>query len=268
MSQTTAIILNTTVSHQVRTSMVREDMIGYIRSGNKRLLRPNEEVRYQSGEFFLIARGTQWDMLNEVQPLGTYSAHVMSFKPELIEQFHERFAQFSTLATLTSCAKIGHDKNIEEVFLRAFSSLKNPEMSPSLSEHRVFELLLLLAEQGWVFSRNSELSWSERVRRLVAQRPHATWSVKELAESFHLSASSLQRRLENEGCTLSDCVREVRLESALLLLQSSSLAISEIAHRSGYASHSRFSAAFRERFGFTPSHLRPTSTAQHASMLA
>jgi AraC-like DNA-binding protein len=268
MPQATALILNTSVSHQVRTSMVREDMIGYIRSGSKRLLRPNEEVRYQSGEFFLIARGTQWDMLNEVQALGTYSAQVMSFKPELTEQFHEHFTQFSTLATLTSCAKIGHDKNIEDTFQRTFLSLKNPKISTTLSEHRVFELLLLLAEQGWIFSRSSELSWTERVRRLVSQRPHATWSVKELADSFHLSASSLQRRLENEGCTLSECVREVRLESALLLLQSSSLPISEIAQRSGYASHSRFSAAFRERFGFTPSHLRPFSAAQHTSTLS
>lgn len=267
MPQASSILLNTTVSHQVRTSMVREDMIGFIRCGSKRLLRPNEEVRYQSGEFFLIARGTQWDMLNEVQPQGTYRAHIISFAPELIEQFHERYPQFSTFSTLTSCAKIRHDKNVEDAFQRAFLSLKNPEVSPTLSEHRVFELLLLLAEQGWLFSRSSELSWSERVRRLVAQRPHASWSVKQLADSFHLSASSLQRRLENENCTLSDCVREVRLETGLLLLQSSSLAISEIAHRSGYASHSRFSAAFRERFGFPPSHLRPSSATQNMSTL-
>ncbi|QJQ07167.1 helix-turn-helix transcriptional regulator [Undibacterium piscinae] len=101
-----------------------------------------------------------------------------------------------------------------------------------------------------VFSRASELSWAERVRRMVAQRPQAAWSVNELAASFNLSASTLRRRLDGEGSTLSDCVREVRLETALLLLQSTLLPISDIAYRSGYASHSRFSAAFRERFGF------------------
>ena len=48
-----------------------------------------------------------------------------------------------------------------------------------------------------------------------------------------------------------------RLETALVLLQSSTLQVSEIAARCGYESHSRFSAAFRERFGFPPSQLRP-----------
>lgn len=41
------------------------------------------------------------------------------------------------------------------------------------------------------------------------------------------------------------------------LLQTTGLQVSEIAGRCGYESHSRFSAAFRERFGFAPSHLRP-----------
>jgi len=103
-----------------------------------------------------------------------------------------------------------------------------------------------------------ELTWAERVRRLVAQRPHAAWGVNELANSFHVSPSTLRRRLEQEGQTVSDCIREVRLETALLLLQSSTWSISEIAARAGYASHSRFSAAFRTRFGFAPSHLRPS----------
>ena len=55
----------------------------------------------------------------------------------------------------------------------------------------------------------------------------------------------------------SRCVREVRLEAAMALLQGTGLQVSEIAARCGYDSHSRFSAAFRERFGYAPSHLRP-----------
>ena len=52
-------------------------------------------------------------------------------------------------------------------------------------------------------------------------------------------------------------MRDVRLEAALALLQGSGLQVSEISARCGYGSHSRFSAAFRKRFGFAPSHLRP-----------
>jgi AraC-like DNA-binding protein len=265
MSLAFAHILNTSIHHRVRTSMVRDDMIGHIFSGNKRLLRPGESEQYKTGEFFLVARGTQWDMINDTTPQGRYVAHVILLTPKLIELFHDRFAQFTAITCLQSCAKIKQDKPIEEVFGRIFESLKNEHTSKTLNEHRLLELLLILAERGLVFSRISALNWSDRVRRMVAQRPHATWTINELAASFHLSASTLRRRLDSEGCTFSDCVREVRLETALFLLQTTSLPISDIAYRTGYASHSRFSAAFRERFGFTPSHLRPSvnSEAQH-----
>jgi transcriptional regulator GlxA family with amidase domain len=43
---------------------------------------------------------------------------------------------------------------------------------------------------------------------------------------------------------------------AMSLLQGTSLQVSEIALRCGYDSHSRFTAAFRQRFGYPPSHLR------------
>lgn len=238
--------------------MVRDDMIGYIVSGNKRLFRPGESAQYKTGDFFLVARGTQWDMINDTTPQGRYVAHVILLTPELIDIFHDRFAQFTAVTRLQSCAKITPDKSIEEIFRRTFESLKNEHASKALNEHRLLELLLILAERGLIFSRVSALNWNERVRRMVAQRPHATWTINELAASFHLSASTLRRRLDSEGCTFSNCVREVRLETALFLLQTTLLPISDIAYRTGYASHSRFSAAFRERFGFTPSHLRPS----------
>src|SRR3989344_638162 len=102
-----------------------------------------------------------------------------------------------------------------------------------------------------------ELGWAERVRRLVGPSPQADWTVERIAAAFATSASTLQRRLAQEGETVSQCLRDVRLETALVLLQSSTLQVSEIAARCGYESHSRFSAALRDRLGFPPSRLRP-----------
>ena len=195
-------------------------------------------------------------MVNDTAPQGRYVVRVILLSATVTALFHERFAEFGVRTPMQSCARIAQDSALGEVFGRTFASLQNVQNSSTLNAHRVLELLLILAEGGVVFSRPSDLDWSERVRRMVAQRLHAAWTVDDLAASFHLSASTLRRRLDAEGCTLGDCVREVRLESALLLLQSTTLSVSEIAYRCGYASHSRFSAAFRERFGFTPSYLR------------
>jgi len=129
-------------------------------------------------------------------------------------------------------------------------------MSGVLLRHRIIEVLLLLAQRGVRFAGQSEVSWADRIRRLVAQRPHADWDVPTLAAAFHLSESTLRRRLDGSGTTLASLVRDVRLELALNLLQTTRLSIGEVAQRCGWQSHSRFSAAFQDRWGVSPSVVR------------
>ncbi|MDC6169905.1 helix-turn-helix transcriptional regulator [Paucibacter sp. XJ19-41] len=252
-----AQLISTRVPHRVRTATVRDDLVGWVLSGRKRLSTPFGETRFATGQVFVIPRSTQWDMINEPAAGGHYEARMMGFAPPLIERFHERFAQFTATPAVQSCASTVADEAFAASFDHATAALLDPEASQALREHRALEVLLLLAERGLVFAPARELGWTDRVHRLVGQRPHAAWTVDEVARAFHLSASTLQRRLADEATSLSRCVREVRLEAAMALLQGSDLQVSEIAARCGYDSHSRFSAAFRQRFGYAPSHLRP-----------
>ncbi|WP_420851626.1 helix-turn-helix transcriptional regulator [Propionivibrio soli] len=84
------------------------------------------------------------------------------------------------------------------------------------------------------------------------QRPHAEWNANTLASAFNVSESTLRRRVEGCGNTLARLVREVRLETALSLLQTTELPVGEVAQRCGWDSHSRFSAAFQERWSVAP----------------
>jgi AraC-like DNA-binding protein len=90
----------------------------------------------------------------------------------------------------------------------------------------------------------------------VAQRPDADWTVAALAAHFHVSESTLRRRLGVSGVSLAALVREVRLETALGLLQTTALPVGAVAQHCGWASHSRFTAAFQERWGVAPSVVR------------
>jgi len=253
----TTQLIRTRVPHLVRTAKVREDLVGWVVSGRKRLCLPGGETRYASGQVFIIARATQWDIVNEPVARGCYEARVMGFAPRTVERFYDRFGQFAAVPGVQGCASTEADENFVATFGRASAALLDPDLSDAMREHRALEVLLLLAERGIVFSPLHELGWADRVHRLVSQRPHGAWTVDELARAFHLSQSTLQRRLGDEGTTASRCVREVRLEIAMALLQSTELRVSEIAARCGYDSHSRFTAAFRQRFGYAPSHLRP-----------
>lgn len=264
-SEATAQTISSAVRHQVRTATVRDDLVGWVMAGRKRLMAPAGEIQFAAGRVFLIPRLTQWDMLNEPPAGGRYEARIINFAPALVARFHQRFGHFAATPALQGCAGAEADEEFAATFGHAFKALQGeaaveslaPSVSAALREHRAFEVLLLLAERGLVFAPGGELSWAERVRRLVAQRPQAPWTLAEVAQAFHLSASSLQRRLAEESASFSQCMREVRLETAMALLQDPELQVSEVAARCGYDSHSRFSAAFRERFGFAPSHLRP-----------
>lgn len=253
-----AQLISTRVSHTVRTATVRDELVGWVVSGRKRLATPAGETRFLRGQAFFIPRGTQWDMINEPAPGGFYEARMINFAPRIVERFHERFAQFAATPAVQSCAGTAADEAFLATFEHASAALNDAESSAAVREHRSLEVLLLLAERGLVFAQAKELAWVDRVHRLVSQRPHGEWTVDEVARACHLSVSTLQRRLAEEGSTVSRCVRDSRLEVAMALLQQGAgLQVSEIAARCGYDSHSRFTAAFRQRFGYAPSHLRP-----------
>ncbi|ODS62005.1 MAG: AraC family transcriptional regulator [Acidovorax sp. SCN 65-108] len=218
----------TTVHHRIHTVTVRMDSVGWVVSGTKHLVTPGGGHRYPRGRVFVLPRGAQWEVVNDPAPQGRYVARLLCFAPELVEQFHRLFGQFAAVPPVQGCAGLAADATFEDSFTRAVAALESDASSQALREHRALEVLLMLAEAGIVFAPPGELGWAERVRRLA-----------------------------QEGETVSQCLRDVRLETALVLLQSSTLQVSEIAARCGYESHSRFSAAFRERFGFPPSQLRP-----------
>lgn len=252
-------VISSAVHHRIHTMTVRDDLVGWLTSGSKRLITPHGNTDFRAGQVFVISRSTQWDMVNDPGPRGRYIAHVLAFSPPLVELFHERFGEFAATPAVQGCASLAADEGFAATFGHAAAALEDSESSQAMREHRALEVLLLLAERGLVFSPARELGWADRVRRLVAPRLQAAWAVDDVARAFHLSASTLQRRLAEEATSVTQCVREVRLETAVGLLQTTELQVSEIAGRCGYESHSRFSAAFRERFGFAPSHLRPAA---------
>jgi AraC-like DNA-binding protein len=257
----TAHTITTRMSTSVRAATVSEDLIGWVASGCKRLLAPHGEIRIHVGGAFALPRFTQWDVTNEPDVSGRYEARVISFSLSAIEAFHDRFGQFLGLSGIRSCRTTSADEPFVSTFAHAAAALQSAEVSDTLREHRALEVLLILAERGLTFEPARDMRWAERVCRLVGQRTYAAWSVDGVASALHVSPSTLQRRLGEEGTSVRQCLREVRLEAAMAMLLSTGLHVSEISDRCGYESHSRFSAAFRERFGFTPSQLRAGTSA-------
>lgn len=244
-------------AHHLRTVAVREHALIWIHRGTKTLLSAQKPRVFRAGEAVVMLQGSEWDVINDPRPDTRYEATVLQFGDDALAALDALApSAHPARAASSGCAAPPMDEELAQSVRRAVATLHRPGATPALQLHRTVEVLLLLAERDVRLESRAALGWPERLRRLVAQRPHADWSVDALSAACHVSTATLRRRLATKGCTASDIVRETRLETGLALLQTTALPIGEIALRCGYESHSRFTAAFRTRFGFAPSQLR------------
>lgn len=100
-------------------------------------------------------------------------------------------------------------------------------------------------------------------RRILAARAYldenfqAPVSSTELAAVAHLSVRQLGELFRRSlGMSPQQYLTEKRMQRAWQLLETSDLAVQQIADRVGYTSLSSFSHRFREHFGYSPRHFR------------
>jgi len=96
-----------------------------------------------------------------------------------------------------------------------------------------------------------------RVVAEVMENPAASHTLVDLARSAGMSRSKFAKLfVETIGSPPMEFVARTRLHKARDLLLSTTLSVSEIANRVGFASRSHFSRAFRSAFGVDPSRMR------------
>ena len=241
--------------YTLKTLTIRDDAFIAVLGGRKTLHAPHARLSADVQQGVMLARGTQWDVTNDPAGRREYAALAIAFPAELIRECHALEAA-AGLPEVDAAQVLAVDEELLAAVQRTLPPVAARPLAGALLRHRVLEVLILLAQRGHRFAPAESLPWPERVRRLVAQRLHADWDVATLATAFHVSESTLRRRLEGCGTTLAALVRDIRLETALGLLQTTRLPVGEVAARCGWKSHSRFTVAFQERWGVPPSVVR------------
>jgi len=97
-------------------------------------------------------------------------------------------------------------------------------------------------------------SFIKRLTELVEQNlTNENFGPEDLAEKMGMSHSTLHRKLkEISNQTISQFIREIRLNKAKDLLLSEEITISEIAYKVGFGSPTYFNKCFHELFGVAP----------------
>jgi AraC-like DNA-binding protein len=100
-------------------------------------------------------------------------------------------------------------------------------------------------------------SLANRIKHDLRQLPAEQWPETEAqAQNLCMSASTLRRRLAEEGQTYQGLKDSVRKELAIVWLAEPNISFAEIATRLGFADTSSFYKAFRKWSGSNPGHYR------------
>lgn len=100
---------------------------------------------------------------------------------------------------------------------------------------------------------------ARRVVGLLAEDLGRNWATTEVARELALSTRTLQRRLSEEGTSLSVIVRAMRVREACQLLTDSDFKITEIGYWCGFSDSPHFSREFRRALGVPPALYRKTA---------
>lgn len=100
-------------------------------------------------------------------------------------------------------------------------------------------------------------SYVIEIEKFITRNCHIEVKVEELAKQYGISRSTLEKKFKKAvGKTLKEYVQKTRLDTAVYLLQTSDMSITQIFSMAGYASASYFIRIFKMNYGVTPSVFR------------
>lgn len=132
-------------------------------------------------------------------------------------------------------------------FNRAFLSQPSPQanaVTVSMCEQMCTKLMQ---------SRVARSGMTALVQHYLTSSDNTAPDLCAIARLIHISTRTLKRRLSDEGTTFRALLAETRSSSAIELLNSSNLSLTEIAERLGFSDLSSFSQAFKRWHGVAPS---------------
>ncbi|TJY59466.1 helix-turn-helix transcriptional regulator [Sinimarinibacterium sp. CAU 1509] len=249
----------------LRISVRRQQRIGAVHfsdaclirvdAGRKTLSSHYGSQSFGDDSYIIVNAGETLDLDNTPAPdSGVYRASCLSFDAALIRALpNSAHAPTPPRAFAGLLPGRGLDAAVEH----AIQGLLQPEQfSEALLRHRLGEVLLAIATQGFQLRVGRHAAVDEQLRGILSASPDHSWTSAQAAEALHMSEATLRRRLRAVGSSFRSQLDQVRLGVALALLQGSREPITQIAARCGYASASKFSARFRHHYGLSPSELR------------
>lgn len=230
-------------------------LISFIQTGTKTVVLPHQTVVVPPNQFLFLSEG-QCLMTEVLSQQQEFHSQLLFFKQEIVQDFllqHQievpvgkDSANFQTL--------------VYDAFVRNFVVSLNlvPTHHPSFLRHKVEEFLLYgYHKYGAAFFSFLQQAPQPALQQLVQVSQRAIYeklTLEEMAFLCAMSVSTFKRHFAvHYKTTPQSWLREQRLQRAAQLLRQGQHKPSELSEELGFQHHSSFTAAFKSRFGVTPS---------------
>lgn len=202
-------------------------------------------------------------------PLGYYEGICLEIDPPAVQRWLEENAPgFSVDFAVLKQNLLGNrwfmfgtaGPRCEHVFRELYENA--PYMDIRFLQLKVLELLMLLSripqeEETNLYCSSKQTELAHHLRDHLLTNREGYVSLAQLAEEHGMSVSHLQKLFKQTyGVPVYHYVKEYRLEQAAVELVRTKKPVIQIAQNAGYDNASKFSEAFRKRYGTTPSQYR------------
>lgn len=128
---------------------------------------------------------------------------------------------------------------------------------PVIQSERSMKEFLRGAPANFLVKYRNSNSLTAKIRRRLRQLPPADWpDFETLAKQLHTTASTLRRRLDDEGQLYQSIKDDLRRDLAITYLSRSRRSVLEVALTLGFAEPSAFHRAFKKWTGANPGEYR------------
>jgi AraC-like DNA-binding protein/quercetin dioxygenase-like cupin family protein len=235
--------------------------------GEKQIALAGRLFKYRPGQAFSLPAGTIVDVVNEPDATsGVYRALFLGFSNELLEEARRKWSCLAR-SFLSPDPTVVISPALASAILHTSEALAGTiDVSPRVTEQRLQEILLMLAECGAAPLRPDHRkvsTMSDAVRAVVRAAPSHPWVVARVAAELCTSEPTLRRHLRLEGHSFREILAVERMSAARTMLMEGRSNVSEAALIGGYASLSHFAKRFKQIYGYLPSRIEQAIAQAH-----
>lgn len=169
------------------------------------------------------------------------SVHFRHAPPSQLDAYHEIFGSHLSF----NC-----ERN-EIRFPWGFAEHSFIDSDQTLYRLMIESIEAVFSEQQQTIEEHGKLS-TQCARLLRERLPHELLSIEQLAQHFHMSVSTLRRRLRDEGYNYRKMVDEIRQQLAMEYANKPTVALDEVVTQLGFYDYSAMNKAFQRWFDKSP----------------